>query len=55
MSVAALEHGHDLLVVADRIHTCAAAGTVDALLIRGGRIAAAGALDELRAAAAGTR
>lgn len=55
MSVAALEHGHDLLVVADRIHTCAAAGTVDALLIRGGRIAAAGALDELHAAAPGTR
>ncbi|HSK21198.1 MAG TPA: amidohydrolase [Longimicrobiales bacterium] len=55
MSVAALEHGHDLLVVADRIHTCAAAGTVDALLIRGGRIAAAGAFDELHAAAAGAR
>lgn len=55
MSVAALEHGHDLLVVADRIHTCAAAGTVDALLIRGGRIVAAGAFEELHAAAAGAR
>ena len=55
MSVAALEHGHDLLVVADRIHTCAAAGTVEALLIRSGRIAAAGAFNELHAAAADAR
>ncbi|MGH7447967.1 MAG: amidohydrolase, partial [Longimicrobiales bacterium] len=51
MTVAALEHGRDLVVVADRIHTCATTGTVGALLIRDGRIAAAGAADVLRAAA----
>lgn len=53
MSVAAFEHGHELLVVADRIHTCAAAGTVGALLIRDGRIAAAGEHNALRTAAPG--
>ena len=51
MSVAAFEHGHDLLVVADRIHTCAAAGTVEALLIRDGHIADAGEHQALRTAA----
>jgi predicted amidohydrolase YtcJ len=51
MTVAALEHGHDVLVMADRIHTCAAAGTVGALLVRDGRIVAAGRTDALRTAA----
>jgi predicted amidohydrolase YtcJ len=43
--------GHDLLVVADRIHTCSSAGTVGAVLVRIGRIAAAGPAAELRHAA----
>ncbi|HEX2168363.1 MAG TPA: amidohydrolase [Longimicrobiales bacterium] len=51
MTVAAMEDGQDLLVMADRIYTCAAAGTVGALLIRDGRIAAAADIDALRAAA----
>jgi hypothetical protein len=51
MTVAALEHGHDVLVVADRIHTCAAPATVRALLIRNGRILGAGEPDALRATA----
>jgi hypothetical protein len=51
MTVAALERGQDMLVLADRIHTCAPAGTVGALLVRDGHIVDAGAPDTLRAAA----
>jgi predicted amidohydrolase YtcJ len=51
MTVAALEREQDLLVVADRIHTCAHAGMVGALLIRHGRVGAAGSHGTLRAAA----
>lgn len=51
MTVAALEGGPGLLVLADRIHTCTPAGAATALLIRDGRIVAAGAADTLRAAA----
>src|SRR5690606_14691096 len=53
MTAAAPEHGHDLLVVADRIHTCSVARPVEALLVRNGRIAASGDVDDLRAAAGG--
>src|SRR5690606_8648694 len=53
MTPAAPEHGHDLLVVADRIHTCSPAGSVEALLVRNGRITASGLSDDLRVAAAG--
>jgi len=41
----------DLLVLADLIHTCAPTGPVSALLVRGGRIVAAGTEADVRAAA----
>ena len=50
MTAADPERGHDLLVVADRIHTCSAAGTVGALFVSGGRVAAVGSAADLRSA-----
>ncbi|HEX6134718.1 MAG TPA: amidohydrolase [Longimicrobiales bacterium] len=51
MTAAAPEHGRDLLVLADRIHTCDTTDAATALLIRDGRVVAVGAPDALRAAA----
>ncbi|MBR9989947.1 MAG: amidohydrolase [Gemmatimonadetes bacterium] len=51
MTVAAMEPAHDMIVVADHVHTCSDAGTVDALLVQGGTVAAVGAHVALRAAA----
>ncbi|HEX6308183.1 MAG TPA: amidohydrolase [Longimicrobiales bacterium] len=52
---AAAEQGQDLLVLADCIHTCDTTGTVTALLVRDGRVAAAGSAAALRSAAHGPR
>jgi predicted amidohydrolase YtcJ len=55
MTAAAPARARDLLVLADRIHTCSAGGVVEAVVIRSGRIAAVGHASDLRAAAADAR
>jgi predicted amidohydrolase YtcJ len=48
MSAVQPDSGRDLLILADRIHTCSATGTVEALLVRHGRVVAAGPAADVR-------
>jgi predicted amidohydrolase YtcJ len=55
MSLQQQQAGQDLIVLADRIHTCSPDRTVEAVLLRNGRVAATGAAADLRRRFTGAR